>query len=116
MKVIYVSGRQPGPLCLPPGLSRWSWPDVIGPSWHSLAEWNDLVRVDLVADRIGDETRSDRRAVEVQHTRKLRRIDFKFVDQQRAQLAVAVLLDHKDLVVLRNEALQIGRASCRERV
>ena len=46
-----------------------------------------------------DEARGDRRAVIMQDRDEARRIDAAFVDQQRAHLGVAVLLDHEDLVV-----------------
>jgi hypothetical protein len=44
-----------------------------------------------------DEARGDRRAVVVQDRHQLRRIDAEFVDQQRAHLRVAVLLDDEDV-------------------
>ena len=52
----------------------------------------------------GDETRGDRRAVVVQDRHQPHRIDAAFVDDQRAQLRVAVLLDHEDEIVVGDEA------------
>src|SRR5579863_7070192 len=92
---MFVPGRQPG--------LHLSWPDLIRPSWYGLAERDYLEFVDLFGDRAGDELRGDRRAVEVQYLGQPRRIDLQFVHQQRAQLAVAVLLDHEHLVVLGDE-------------
>ena len=54
----------------------------------------------------GDEARGDRRAVVVQDRHQPHRIDAAFVDDQRAQLGVAVLLDHEHEVVLVDE---VGR-------
>ena len=62
-----------------------------------------LQRVEMVADGAGDEAGGDRRAVVVQDRHQPRRIDAAFVDQQRAQLRVAVLLDHEHEVVLGDE-------------
>jgi hypothetical protein len=47
----------------------------------------------------GDEARGDRRAVVVQHLDQPGRVDLQLVDQQRAHLRVAVLLDHEHMVV-----------------
>ena len=49
--------------------------------------------VDPIADRAGNEARGDRRAVIMQDFHQLLRIDLKLIDQKRAQLGVAVLLD-----------------------
>src|SRR6516165_6530929 len=94
-----MSGREPGLLSSWPG---WTWP-----SWHGLAERDNLEPIDLVGDGVGDEARGDRRAVEVQHAGQLRRVDLQLVDQQRTQLTVAVLLDHEHLIVLADEALHV---------
>jgi hypothetical protein len=64
--------------------------------------------VEVVADRVGDEARGDRRAVVVQDRHQPHRIDAAFVDDQRAQLRVAVLLDHEDEVVVGDEARDAG--------
>ena len=61
-----------------------------------------------VADLAGDEARGDRRAVIVQDRHQADRIDAAFVDDQRAQLGVAVLLDHEDEVVVGEEARDAG--------
>ena len=39
----------------------------------------------------------------MQHRRELGRVDFAFVDQQHAQLRIAVLLDHEHMVMLGDE-------------
>ena len=66
-----------------------------------LAQRRDVERVEMLADRVGDEARGDRRAVVVQDRHQARRIDAAFVDEQRAQLRVAVLLDHEHVLVRR---------------
>src|SRR5579884_2605565 len=72
------------------------------PDWRGPGESScDLVLADrryprgaqVRADRLGDEARRDRRAVVVQDRHELGGVDAEFVDEQRAQLAVAVLLD-----------------------
>ena len=57
----------------------------------------------MVGDRVDDEARGDRRAVVVEDGMSRAGSSAHFVDQQRAQLGVAVLLDDEDLVVLGDE-------------
>ena len=54
-----------------------------------------------VGDGRADEARGDRRAVVVEDGDQAGRIDIALRHEQRAQLGVAVLLDHEDLVVPR---------------
>ena len=58
----------------------------------------------MVADGARDEARGDRGAVVMQDRHQPHRIDAAFIDDQRAQLRVAVLLDHKNEIVLGDEA------------
>ena len=67
-----------------------------------------LRRIEMLADRARDEARGDRRAVVVQDRHQADRIDAAFVDDQRAQLGVAVLLDHEHEVVVGDEAGHAG--------
>src|SRR5690606_10962105 len=61
----------------------------------------------------GNEPRGDRRAVVVQHRHQPRRVDAEFVDQQRAQLAIPVLLDHEHRRVCVDEfAYRFGEREC----
>src|SRR5947208_16325260 len=75
-----------------------------GERWsrHHLAQGSDLERVEMVADRVRNEARGDRRAVVMQDRHQADRVDAAFVDDERAQLAVAVLLhdEHEVVVVL----------------
>ena len=64
-----------------------------------------LQLVEMVADRLGDEAGGDRRAVVMQDRHQPHRIDAAFVDDQRAQLRVAVLLDHEDEIVVGDETV-----------
>ena len=57
----------------------------------------------MVADGVGDEAGGDRGAVIMQDRHQADRIDAVLVDDQRAKLAVAVLLDHVDEVVIGDE-------------
>ena len=59
----------------------------------SASRWSPIAR--------GDEPRGDRRAVVVQDRHQPRRIDAAFVDEQRSQLRIAVLLDHEHELVRR---------------
>ncbi len=61
----------------------------------------------MIADRVGDEARGDRRAVEMQDRHQAHRIDVAFGGDQRAQLAVAVLLDHEHEVVVGDEVVDV---------
>src|SRR5262249_25687459 len=61
--------------------------------------------VEVIADGFGDETGGNGRAVIMQDRHKSYRIDPAFVDDQRAQLRVAVLFHHEDEVVVGNEAV-----------
>src|SRR4051794_14699013 len=63
----------------------------------------DFQGVKMIADRACDKARGDRCAVVMQDRYEPHRIDIAFVDDQRAQLAVAVLLDHEHEVVLGDE-------------
>src|ERR1700722_17267970 len=74
------------------------------PSRHHLAQRRDFQGIELVADRARDEARRDRRAVIVQHRHEANGIDAALVDDERAQLGVAVLLDHEDEIVVGDEA------------
>ena len=62
----------------------------------------------MVADGAGDEARGNRRAVIVQDRNQPDRIDAVLVDDQRAKLRIAVLLDHIDEVVVGDEASDAG--------
>ena len=62
----------------------------------------------MVADGAGDEARGNRRAVIVQDRHQPDRIDAVLVDDQLAQLGVAVLLDHVNEVVIGDEACDAG--------
>ena len=62
----------------------------------------------MVADGLGDEARRDRRAVVMHDRHQPHRIDTELVDDQRPQLAVAVLLDHIDEVMLGDKARHAG--------
>src|SRR5215213_4503093 len=57
----------------------------------------DIERRDDLGDFLLDEARGDRRAVEVQDRDQRGGVDARFVDEQRLQLRVAVLLDHEHL-------------------
>jgi len=58
----------------------------------------------MIADRLGDETGGNRRAVVMVDRNQPHRVDAAFVDDQRAQLRVAVLLDHEREIVTGDEA------------
>ena len=58
----------------------------------------------VIADRIRDEARGDRRAVKMQDRHQPYRIDAVLVDDQLPQLAVAILLDDVDEIVVGDEA------------
>src|SRR5512133_555530 len=57
----------------------------------------------MIGDRPAYETGGDRRAVVVQDRHQAYGIDAAFVDDERTQLAVAVLLDDEDEVVVADE-------------
>src|SRR5258708_35107436 len=87
----------------------WSGRSRVGPrrgrwSRHHLAQGSDLERVEMVADRARNEARGDRRAVVMQDRHQADRVDAALVDDERAQLAVAVLLHDEHEVVVRHEA------------
>src|SRR5256885_4217597 len=75
-----------------------------GWSRYHLAQGSDLERVEMVADRVRNEARGDRRAVVMQDRHQADRVDAAFVDDERAQLAVAVLLHDEHEVVVCHEA------------
>src|SRR2546430_10170249 len=81
-------------------LRRGGW------SRYHLAQGSDLERVEMVADRVRNEARGDRRAVVMQDRHQADRVDAAFVDDERAQLAVAVLLHDGHEVVVRTDASQ----------
>ena len=60
------------------------------------------------ADGAGDEARGDWRAVIMQDRNQAHGIDAVLVDDQRAKLRVAVLLDHIDKVMIGDEARDTG--------
>src|SRR5690348_1734591 len=66
-------------------------------------EWQHVLRAHVLADRACDEARGDRRAVVVQDRDQPRGIHVELLDQQRAQLRVAVLFDYEYRLVRRNE-------------
>src|SRR5580704_2449254 len=67
-----------------------------------------LELIQVIADGLADEARRDRRAVVMHDRNQPHRIDAELVDDQRAQLAVAVLLDDIDEVVLGDKARHAG--------
>ena len=72
----------------------------------------------MVADGVGDETRGNRRAVIRQDRHEPYRINAVLVDDQSPQLAVAVLLDDVDEIVVGDEAPTLewnGKARMRRR-
>src|SRR5436190_24028331 len=75
---------------------------------HRLAQRGDLEVILMVADRACDEACGDRGAVIVHDRHQPHRIDAVLVDDQLPQLAVAVLLDDVDEVVVGNEARDTG--------
>src|SRR3954467_12782138 len=78
-------------------------------SFRGLAAWGGVEEAPAAGDLVGDEARRDRRAVVVHDRDQPRRVDRALVDQKRAQLPVAVLLDHEDLVVPENEVDDLVR-------
>ena len=62
----------------------------------------------MVADRLGDESRGDRRAVIVQDRNEPHGIDTILIDDQRAQLSVAILLHYVDEVVIGDKTRHAG--------
>src|SRR6476469_1268537 len=79
-----------------------------GLSRYDLAQRRHLQSLEMVADRVRDEARGDRRAVVVKDRHQADRIDAAFVDDQRAQLGVAVLFDHEHEVMVGDEAGHAG--------
>src|SRR4051812_16493649 len=67
----------------------------------------DLQGVKMIADRACNEARSDRRAVVMQDRHEARRIDVALGGDQRAELPVAVLLDHEHEVVVGDEITDV---------
>src|SRR4029079_19101622 len=59
--------------------------------------------IPLARDLVDDEAGGDRQAIIVQHRKQARRIDGAFIDEERAQLRVPILLDDEDLIMLRDE-------------
>src|SRR5262249_56203364 len=59
-------------------------------------------------DGWGDKTGCKGRAVIVQDRNEPYRVDAALVDDQRAQLCVAILLDHENEVVVRDKAVDAG--------
>ena len=77
---------------------------MLGPGLlDHLAQGRDVHRLHLLRDLAGDEARGDRRSVEVQDRGEARRVDHALVDEQAAQLRVAVLLHHEQLVMVGDE-------------
>src|SRR4030088_1468800 len=79
-----------------------------GLSRYDLAQWRYLQRLEMAADRVRDEARGDRCAVIVKDRHQADRIDAAFVDDERAQLRVAVLLDHEHEIMVGDEAGHAG--------
>src|SRR4029077_15641231 len=77
------------------------------PLRHDFSQRRDFERVEVIADRVGDEARGDRRAVEVQDRHEAHRIDVALDGDQRAQLAVAVLLDDEHEIVVGDEVVDV---------
>src|SRR5215471_21673197 len=73
-------------------------------SRHHLAQGDDLERVEMVADRARNEAGGDWRAVVMQDRHQADRVDAALVDDERAQLAVAVLLHDEHEIVVGHEA------------
>ena len=74
------------------------------PSPHHPQRRN-LQRIQILPDRARDEPRGDRGAVVVQDRHQAHRVDAAFVDDEAAQLGVAVLLHQKYEIVLGDEIL-----------
>src|ERR1700730_11308701 len=73
-------------------------------SRHDFPQRSYLELIQVIPDGLGDEARRYRRAVVMQDWNEPHRIDAELVDDQRAQLAVAILLDHIDEVMLGDKA------------
>src|SRR4051812_11543924 len=74
---------------------------------NHLPQRRDFQGVKMIADRACDKACGDRCAIVMQDRYEPHRIDIAFVHDQRAQLAVAVLLDHEHEVVVRDEITDI---------
>src|SRR4051812_24677390 len=91
--VVVVPGGSPGMTAR--GLYRGSF--------RRLAARGGVEEAPAAGDLVGDEAGRDRRAVVVQDGDQSGRVDRALVDEQRAQLPIAVLLDHEDLIVREDE-------------
>src|SRR5262249_15565342 len=70
----------------------------------TLRNWGDLERVEMIADGARDEARGDRGPVVMQDRDQPDGIDAALVDDERAQLRVAILLDNEHEIVVGDEA------------
>src|SRR5262245_5937097 len=75
-------------------------PMALPPLRTDLAQRRHLERVEVIADGARNEARGDRGTVVVQDRHQPHRVDVAFVDDERAQLRIAVLLDHEHEVML----------------
>src|SRR5690242_445053 len=70
---------------------------------HVIPERQHVLRAHALPALAGNEARGDRRAVVVPDRDQSRRLEIGLLDQQRAQLRAAVLLDHQYRVVRQHE-------------